>query len=99
MAAGKDALDVLGLGGVTDQEPMLAECPQLTGVGPRSARRLLEGRVEVEGLGSFGLLSGLQAAEQVTDFVVAEAGEADVDVGTGRQIGQEAGEELLVPGA
>jgi hypothetical protein len=78
---------------------VLAEGPQLSWLGPRSASRLLEGGVEIEALRPFGLLSGLQAAEQVTDFVLAEAGKGEVDLGTGCQVRQEPCQELLVPGA
>ena len=97
--AGQNSLHVLGLGRVADQEPMLADGPQLTCLGPRSPRRFLESSVQIEALRPFGLLPRLKAAEQVADLVLAEAGKGEVDLGARLQVREEAGEELLVPGA
>jgi len=99
MLAGEDPLDILGLGRVADQEPMLADGPQLTCLGPRSPGRFIEGGIQVEALRPFGLVSRLQAPEQVADFVFAEAGKGEVQLGARLQVREQAGEELLVPGA
>ena len=92
-------LDVLGLRRVSDQEPMLAQGPQLSGCGPRLPGCFLQGLVEIEALHSLALFPCRQAPQQIADFVFSEARQAHVDLGTGRKLGQQPGEQLFVPGA
>jgi len=93
-----DSLDILALGGVSDQEPMLTELPQVPGLGAWRPSRILEGRVKIEVLGALLLLASLQTPQQISDLVFREPREGQVDLRAGLKVGQEAGEELLVPG-
>jgi hypothetical protein len=80
-------LDILWLGGISTQEPMLAEGPQIAGLRAWSPGRFFEGSVEVEVLLPFALFAGLQATEQVSDLVLAEACQRQVHLRVGLQIG------------
>ena len=79
------------VGRVAAKEPVLSEDPQIAGLRPRGPPRLLQCLVEVERLRPFALLAGLQGAQQIGDLVLAEAGQGQVDLGAGLEIGQKAG--------
>jgi hypothetical protein len=76
---------------------MLTESPQIAGRAPWCLSGIFEGRVEIEVLDPLLLLSGLQAAEQVTDFVLGEPREGQIDRRARLKVGKQPGEELLVP--
>ena len=53
--------------------------------------------LEIERLGTLALLPGLQALEQIAHLVLVEAREGEVEIGRRLELGEQAGEELLVP--
>jgi hypothetical protein len=65
---------------------MVAEDPEIAGLGPRSPTRFLQRIVKVEALHVLALLADLQLSEQVPDLVLTEAGEREVDVGRCLQV-------------
>jgi hypothetical protein len=99
LPAAQDALDVGRLRGIAAYEAMRSERPYLAGLRPRRPGSLLEGRLEVEQLDPLPALPDIEAAEERLDLVLVEAREGKVDVRPGLELGEEAGEELLVPGA
>ena len=64
-----------------------------------SCVRLLQRGVEVEVLDALALLALLQRPEQLVELVLLEAGEREVDAVDGLEVGEQAGEQLVVPGA
>ena len=78
---------------------MLSQAPEVSGLSPGLPGRLLEGRVEIEGLRPFALLTDLEAAQQIADLVFPKAGQGQIDRRSGSELGQEAGQESVVPGA
>jgi hypothetical protein len=97
--AGQDPLQILGPRGISDQEAMLTQGPELAGLRPRSAGGVPQSRVEVEVLESLALLAGVEPAEQVANFIVPKPREAEVDTRAGLQVGQQTSQKPLVPGA
>ena len=89
----------LGIGGVTAGEPMVAQDPEITRLRARGASGLFECLVEIEALDLLALLADFERAQQILDLVLAEARQRQVDVGAGLQVGQQTGEESVIPGA
>src|SRR5664280_3663040 len=90
---------VSGARGIPTQEPVVAEDPEIAGLRARSPPRFLQRLVKVEALDVLALLAGLKLSEQILHLVLTEPRERQVDVGSRLQVSEEAGEELLVPGA
>jgi hypothetical protein len=66
---------------------------------PRCPSCLFEGFLEVERLGSVAPLAGLETPQQLLHLVLAEAAEREIEIGCRLQVGEEAGQEGVVPGA
>ena len=77
---------------------MLPELPEITRLRPRSAGGCLERFVEIERFGAFTLLAGLDAPDRLLDCVFAETRQREVDVGRRLEVGEEPGQERLIPG-
>jgi hypothetical protein len=77
---------------------MIPERPEIAELRPRCPARLLQRLVEVEALRVLALLADLELSEQVSDLVLAEAREREVDVGRCPEVSEEPGEEGIVPG-
>jgi len=88
---------VVGIRAVAAQQALVAEDPELARLRARRAGRGLEGGVEIEALDLLALLAGLERAEQVADLVLAEARQRQIDLGPGLQVGQEPGQEGVIP--
>jgi hypothetical protein len=97
--AAKEPVDRGRIGRVAAQQSVIAQGPQVTGRRAWGSRRSLEGRLEVEALGALALLSGVEAAEEVAHLVIAEARQGQIERRPCLQVGEQAGEELLVPGS
>jgi hypothetical protein len=57
---------------------MAAEGPPVARLRARFAGRSLEGGIEVERLRAFALLAGVEAAQEVVDFILSEARQAEI---------------------
>ncbi len=90
---------VVGIGGVTAQQSMVAQDPQIAELGPGCTSSFLERLIEIEALDPLALLASLKRAQQIGDLVLAEARQRQIDLGRGLQLGQKAGQQSVVPGA
>jgi len=87
----------LAVGGVAAHDAVVTHLPDVTARNARRPRCILPGRLQVEGLRPGSLVPRLKRLQELGDLVLAEAREADVQVGRLLQVGQQAGQELLVP--
>ena len=77
---------------------MVPELPEIAGFRARCPPRLRQRLIEVKRLGTLPPLADLEAAEQLLHLVLGEAREREVDVGRRLEVGEQPGEEGVVPG-
>ena len=95
-ASGEQALDVLGLRRIAAPQDVRPHADRVARLRAGRPRRGLDGGVEVERFRALALLPGLEAPDEVADLPLVEAGQGDVEVGNDPELGEKAGEELLV---
>jgi hypothetical protein len=78
---------------------VILELPEIAGLRAGCPPRFLERIVEVEALHMLALLAGLQAPEQILHLVLPEAREREVEIRRRLEVGEETGEQSVVPGA
>jgi hypothetical protein len=78
---------------------MIAEPPELSNLRPWFTPSRLEGRIEIKRLRTLALLPSLEPLEESRHLVLVEARERQVQPVRTLEVGQEPGEELLVPAA
>jgi len=77
---------------------VVPELPEIAGFRARCPPRLRQRLIEVKRLGTLPPLADLEAAEQLLHLVLGEAREREVDVGRRLEVGEQPGEEGVVPG-
>ena len=88
----------VGLGrAVPAHDPVIAQAPHVAPLDARVGLGGLPGGVEVERLLTVSLLAGVQPLEQLGDLVVVEAGQGEVDVRRGVEVGEQPGQQLPIP--
>ncbi len=86
-----------GVGGVSAHDPMPIDDPQLATLGSGGRTRRCDRTLHIERLRAVALLPSIQRSDQRSDLVAFETEEGQV--GLGREIREEAGEELFIPRA
>ena len=79
------------------EQAVVAQRPELATLGAWCRTCGLQRGVEVERLQALPLLAGLERLEELLQLVVGEAGEREVEAFDRRQVGEQAGQQLLVP--
>src|SRR5450756_1140384 len=74
-----------GVRGVATEQPVVAQDPEISGLGPWRPGGLLEGLIEIEALDLLALLASLKRTQQIGDLVLTEARKRQVDIGAGLQ--------------
>ena len=67
---------------------MIAQRPQVAGLGEGVGLGGVEGVVGIEVLDAFALVLGVEQLEELGDLVIVEAGEREVHFGSGIQLGK-----------
>src|SRR5450759_2167566 len=99
LGAVEEARDGLCPGAVSAEQAMIPELPKIAGLRAGCPPRFLERLVELAALPVLALLADFKLSEQVSDLVLTEAGEREIDVGRRLKVREQPGQELLVPGA
>ncbi len=82
---------VLAPGGIATEDAVVATEPEVARLGSGLAGGFLERGLLVEVLHLTALLAGFQLLEELGDLIVGEAGDRQVHVGHGVQVGEQAG--------
>ena len=87
------------VGRIAAKQPVVAQLPDIARLRDGVGLCGIEGGVRIEVLDAFALVAGVERLEELGHLVIVETRQGEVDFWSGVQLGQEASEQLLVPGA
>ena len=76
------------VGGITAEQPVIAQRPQIAGLGEGVGLCGVECGVGIEVLDTFALVTCVEQLEELGDLVIVEAGEREVNLRSGVQLGK-----------